>query len=482
MNNKSLAKNYIYNFILTTSNIIFPLITAPYLSSILGATNIGKVNYATSIINWFIIFASFGIPRYGIREIARNRDDRKKLSSSFWNLILIQVILSSIALCIYIVIILNSPLFKEEITLYLIMVTMILLNIFSIDWFYQGIEEYRYITIRNILFKVISIILIFAIIRDREDYLVYALLNIFALGFNNILNYLNSKKYVDNKIYEFKIFYYLKELKVYFFTTLIMAFYTSLDQIFIGAISPKDLAYYLRSKTVSGIGLNVVNSIITIFVPRTAYLVANNYSEYKSVVKSSINYIYILAIPGAIGTFVLAKEVMLLLGGVEFLPAASSLQIMSILIIVISIGGWQVNQILLPNKQEKLTFYIQCGGAALSVILNLILIPKLSYRGAAISWVACETILMITEYIFIRYKLKDIEIKYINKSLIKYIIASLFMLISILIIKTFIESYILIIFLSITISPIFYFIIIIILKDSLGTEILNEVIKRVKNK
>ena len=90
MEQKSVKKNFIYNLILTTVNMIFPLITAPYLSNVLGAENIGKVNYATSIINWFVLFAAFGIPRYGVREIARNRDDKKKLSMSFWNLIFIQ--------------------------------------------------------------------------------------------------------------------------------------------------------------------------------------------------------------------------------------------------------------------------------------------------------------------------------------------------------------------------------------------------------
>ena len=141
--NKSIKKNFIYNSILTSANIVFPLITAPYLSYTLGAENIGKVNFATSIVNWFILISSFGIPRYGIREIARNRDNKKELTNTFWNLILIQASLSIIAIIVYLLAIFNVPRFESELNIHLMMVMMLILNVFSIDWFYQGIEEYK---------------------------------------------------------------------------------------------------------------------------------------------------------------------------------------------------------------------------------------------------------------------------------------------------------------------------------------------------
>ncbi|MEO2592251.1 oligosaccharide flippase family protein [Clostridium tertium] len=197
MNFKSIKKNYIYNLILTTINMIFPLVTAPYLSYVLGAVNIGKVNYATSIANWFILFAAFGIPRYGIREISRNRGSRMKLSCSFWNLLLIQFVLSIVTIILYILFIFSFKSFHNDISLYLLMIVMIVLNIFSIDWFYQGIEEYGYITGRNIIVKIISLILIFLMIKERNHYGLYALINILGLSFNNVLNYINIKNYID---------------------------------------------------------------------------------------------------------------------------------------------------------------------------------------------------------------------------------------------------------------------------------------------
>lgn len=478
---KSLKKNYFYNLVHTVVNMIFPLITAPYLSYMLGAENIGKVNYAISIVTWFTLFAAFGIPRFGIREIAKNRDDRKELSSSFWNLIFIQLILSIFAIVIYLTLVFSLPSLQQERTLYLLMVVMIILNIFSIDWFYQGIEEYGYITIRNIIFKIISIVLIFLMIKEKDDYIFYAFINIFGLSFNNILNYISAQKHIDKKIYEFKTLHYLKQLKVYFMTTLVIALYSQLDQTFVGSISQKDLAYYLRSKTVLGVGFSVVNSVVTIFIPRTAYLAKNNYNEYKKIIEKSINYIYLLAFPCVVGIFVLAEEIMLFLGGEEFIDAKYSLMIICCLCLLTSIGSWQVNQVLLPNGKEKLAFKIQAITAILSITLNIILIPRYTYIGAAITWTISEVFLAITEAIFIRKEIKTLKIKYLTSSFIKYLIAVITMGISVVIIKMFITNYLVIIGLSLIVAPIIYFGMIIVLKDTIVLEAAKQVL-RMKNK
>lgn len=477
MKQKSIKKNFIYNLIFTSINLIFPLITAPYLSSVLGATNIGKVNYATSLINWFIIFSSFGIPRYGVREIARNRDDRKKLSMAFWNLIIIQCIVTIIITLLYIIMILNLNKFRSEINLYLLMTIILFLNLFTIDWFYQGIEEYGYITVRNMIFKIISICLIFLMIKNKSDYILYAIINIFALTFNNILNCIHARKYIYKKIYSIKILYYIKELRVYFFTTLVISIYTSLDQVMVGNYSERDLAYYVRSKTIQSVGMNITNSLVTVFVPRTAYLIKENYKKYSEIIEKSINYIYILSIPCILGLIFLAKEITLLLGGNEFLPAVNSLKVISILILINSITVWQINQILIPHKLENLAFKLQAVSAILSIVINSILIPKYSYIGASVTWVLVEIFLLFMTAYFIRRKCR-ISVKYINKSLMKYLFSGFIMSLIIVIIKMYVKNYILIIFICIPISCFIYFGIILILKD----EVTCDIYRVIKNK
>ena len=148
---------------------------------------------------------------------------------------------------------------------------MIVLNVFSIDWFYQGIEEYGYITLRNIAFKIISLILMFAMIRSRNDYIIYALVNVFGLSFNNVLNYLNAKKYIDKGMYGIRCIYLFRKLRVFFFTTIIIRVYTTLDQTLIWIFSKQqDLAFYLRSNIALGIGLSITSSLITVLIPRAS--------------------------------------------------------------------------------------------------------------------------------------------------------------------------------------------------------------------
>ncbi|MGU8132236.1 flippase [Clostridium perfringens] len=475
MEKKSIKKNFFYNIILTSTNIIFPLVTAPYLSYTLGAENIGKVNFATSLVNWFILISAFGIPRYGIREIAKNRDNKKELSNIFWNLILIQLMLSIASIIIYIVIIFNISKLKPDLNLYLMMILMMILNIFSIDWFYQGIEEYGYITKRNIVFKLISIALIFILIKDSSDYIFYATINIFGLCFNNILNYLHARKYINKKIYKLKILYYIKELRIYFVTTLIIALYTQLDQIFVGYNSAKDLAFYLRSKMVLGVGLSITNSLVTVLIPRTAYLMKNDYNSYKIMICKSIDYIYIIGLPSIVGMFMLSKEIMTLLGGKEFIPASYSLQIISFLIVINSIGSWQVNQILIPYGKEKLAFKMQCIGAVLSIVLDIVLVTRFSYIGAAIAWTLTELVLVIIEAFIICKIIKDIKIIYLTKSFFKYFLASLGMGIVIIFIKNTIDNNNLKIILSVIMGVVTYGIFILLLKDKIVLDMLNKI-------
>lgn len=481
MKQKSIKKNFVYNLILTSLNLIFPLVTSPYVSKILGATNIGKVNYATSIINWFVLFAAFGIPRYGIREIAMNRDDKKKLSTVFWNLIVIQLIFSLISIVGYIILIFNVGSFRSDIYLYLVMILMIILNIFSIDWFYQGIEEYGYITLRNIIFKIISLVMIFTIIRHRDNYILYALVNVFGLSFNNVLNYIHTKKYINKDIYEINVFKYIKKLKVFFYTTLIISIYTTLDQTLIGVFSKKqDLAFYVRSNTAINIGVNITNSIITVITPRASYLVEKSHESYKKLMSQSINYIYLLAFPCAIGLGILSKDIMILLGGKEFIPASYSLRIDCILVLIVSMGTWQIQQILIPNRYENLAFKIQCMAAVISTVLNLIFIPKFSYIAAATVWVITEVFLVIIEGIIIDKKYKIIHIKYVTRSGIKYLIAALIMGLFIILIKFKIEHYLVVLLISLLISPVIYFGIILIEKDEIVVGLFKQIVTKIK--
>ncbi|MGL4373773.1 MAG: oligosaccharide flippase family protein [Turicibacter sp.] len=482
MKQKSITKNYLYNLMLNGINLIFPLVTAPYLSQVLGALNIGKVNYAMSIVGWFILFASFGIPRYGMREISKNRKDKEQLTTIFWNLLNIQWILSLLVMVVYLGIIFYFQMFASELALYVMMMTMILLNIFSIDWFYQGIEEYGFLTFRNFIFKIINIILIFWLIQNPADYLMYGLISIIGLSINNVFNFIHAKKFLTKQTVKLSFWFYLNEMKTYFYITLIISLYTKLDQTLIGNLSQSDLALYLRSKVFLSIGFSVVNSLITVLIPRAAYLAKTNYEAYKSVLNATINYIYLLAFPCGMGLFLLSDELMLLFGGKEFLPGSVSLKIISILLVITSISIYQIEQILLPHQKEKAVVGIQISAAIFSVVLNSILIPRYSFIGASITWVLTEAFITVIETIYIHVVLKELNIHYVTRSTLNYIFATLLMALFIVFIKLNVASQFLIMIVSLVGGPIIYFLVLIIGRESVVTESIKTVISKVMHK
>ena len=480
MSQKSIKKNFIYNFILTFTNMIFPILISPYLSRVLGATNIGKVNYATSIVNWFIIFASWGVPRYGMREIARNRDDKENMSNIFWNLIIIQAIFTVIVGSIYIFIILSVDRFREEISLHLLMILTIILNIFSIDWFYQGIEEYKYISVRNVIVKIMSIFLLFLTVKNENDYLIYALINICALSLNNILNYKYSLKFIYKKIYNIRFMYFIRESRVFFLIALIIALYTQLDQLIIGTISEKELAFFMRAKSLLGAGLTLTTAFINVVSPRASYLAHNNKEEYKKIIQKSVNYIYLFGIPIMFGITLLSKESMFILGGSEFIPASISLQLMAPTIIFISIGSWLSGQILIPNKLEKQSLKIQLKATIISIILNIIFIPKLTYIGATITWLIVEIYICLSKTIYIKFNCKDINFEYFTVSFYKFLISSIVMSVIVLFIKLKLEKDFIVLLASIIAGSMTYFITLLILQEKIVINTKEIICSRIK--
>ena len=481
MKQKSIKRNYVYNLLLIFSSVIFPLVTAPYLSKVLGASGIGRVNYATAIVSWFLLGATFGIPRFAVREIARFRNDKKKISSIFWNLLFIQFVLTIIFLSIYIIAIHSIPQLNEEPLLHWIMALMLIFNTFNIDWFYQGIEEYGYITIRNIIIKCLSVLVIFLVVNNPEDYVLVAIINVFIVGINNAVNYIHSSKYVDKKA-ALTPFYYLKQLKIFFYISITVALYTQLDQVLLGAVDHIGLAFYVRSRSLLSIGTSFTTALITVISPRSAYLEHTNKDEYKIMVQKSINYIYLLGIPISGAIFLFARQAMYILGGYEFAQASLGLQIMAPLTVIITLGSWVLNQILIPNGLEWVSFKIQCIAAVISIILNIILIPNFSYIGATITWLIIESFSFVVKAIYAKLKCPYIEIPYFSISLAKFIFACLLMMGTLIVIGNWIENEMLELFLASIIGAGIYFLALIILKEKTVSSMLAGIKLKIVNR
>lgn len=476
---KSISKNIFYNFLLVGFNIAYPLITASYISKILGAKNIGMINYSQSIINFLLIFAMVGIPTYGIREISQHRENKKEINNIFSELLIIKAFFSLMIFILYFLLLLGIQELKYDKNIFFIMGIILLANSFNIDWFFSGIEDYKVLSLRNIIIKMITFILIIFLIKRSEDYYLYALFITLGQSLGNVWSFFYSKKFVKLKFRNLNFKRHYNGLKIFFLSSLIISVYTLLGGIILGIFStPEKVAFFSRARQLQLIGITITGSISTVLIPRISYYYINNRDEYFTLLKKSLNFSYILSIPLMIGFIFLSKELNFFLGGTEFLPAQIPLIILSPLILIVTLNTWGYLQVIIPAGMEKLGTIIQIVMAIIGGLLSIILIPKFFDIGVSIAIVIAETVGTIILLIVLKRKIK---IKLLTNSFYKYIISGIIMAFFIEIIKRYFNN-IQTLTLSILGGGIIYFFILILLKEEIILYILNKIFNKLRRK
>lgn len=428
--------NLLYNFLLNFINFTFPLITLPYVTRVLGVDNIGKYTFSLSFSSWFLIFATFGTTTYGIREIARVRNNKHLLSETFSAIFFINLVMTIIALTTYIAVIIICPKTNTEILLFLVFALLIFLNLFNIDWLYMGLENFKVITFRSLVVKLISLGCIFTFIQQQSDYITYALIGVLSLGFANVINFIYSRRFVEFTLKNLNIKSHIKKLSIFFYSNLVISMYNLFDQVLLGFLSTdRDVAFYSISKQIYAVALSITMSISTVLLPTMAYLSRNDFESYKTILEKSINYIYFFSVPLVFGIIVLAKDIIWFFGGYEFENAYIALIILSSLIFTVSLGSWQYSQLFVPTGREKIGLRAQLIMALISLGANIIFIPTYGYIGASISLVLAEITGTLYGVYYTKNKIQEIKINYISNSIVRYLLASLVMLVIILCFK-----------------------------------------------
>lgn len=479
MKQKSLAKNAIWNFLYSGVNMLFPLITAPYVSRILGASNLGEVDFSKSVVQWFVTFAAFGTTTYGVREIARVRENKEKMSKIFSELVTINFIVSILSTLAYFTFIFNNNQIAEELPLFIVMSLSIILNVFNIDWFYQGIEEYSYITIRNAIVKLLSLVAIFLFVQSQGDYIIYGLISVLGTSLSGILNLYNSRKFVDFSLKSLKLLSHFRSLLTFYSITFVINLYTNLDKTLLGFFDTSEsVAYMTRSKTTTTVAISFSSSIAAVAMPRASYYLKNDRSKFNVILKEIPKFMMLLTIPITVGTILLAPEIMYILGGEEFLPASNLLRIVSLITIFSSLSTFLQSQVLVPSGNERLGLSASIVSSVVSLVANFTLIPSFSYMGAGIAVVLAEFTAVFTRYLFAKRAGFD-SISFVNSSTIKFLAASISMSVPVLLIKQFVDS----LFLSFVLAAVFgaatYFILLILLREKTIFYVINKVKNRI---
>lgn len=402
---KSLKINFIMNSILTMSSFIFPLITFPYVSRILTPAGTGKVSFVTAIISYFALLAQMGIPTYGVRYCAKLRDDVYRLSQAVHEIFLLNFILTVIIYGILGVMLLFIPQFQEEKLLLIIMSLTMLFNVIGMEWLYKALEQYTYITIRSIAFKFIALIATFMFVRQKQDYIVYGAITIFASSASNICNFINVRKFISwhpMKTYNFKR--HLKPIIIFFGLTCAATVYVHLDTIMLGFMKTDvDVGYYNAAVKIKGILVSIVTSLGVVLLPRSTYYLEKKLEEeFYKITYKALNFVVLIAIPLMVYFMIFAEEGILFLSGDAYRGSILPMQVIMPTLLFIGMSNVTGMQILVPLGKESVVLYSEIVGAIVDLILNFLLIPILASTGAAIGTLAAEAAVWAVQVIYLR--------------------------------------------------------------------------------
>lgn len=404
---KSLTKNAVLNTIKQVFQIIFPFITIPYVTRILTPENYGMVTFSSSCVSYFSLIAALGISTYGVREGAVIRDNRKslsKLASELLTLNLISTIISYLLLVVSVLLFpklqgYSSLIFLQSITIFCITIGM--------DWINTVEEDYLYLTLRYIIFQVISLLLMFLLVRDKDDYFKYACIYTFASGGANILNWLYVRKYVDIKL-RFNVDWkkHITPVLVLFGNALAITIYVNSDITMLGLFqSDRAVGIYGLTSKIYIIIKQVLNAVVVVTIPRLVfYLGSQRMEEFRQLSGRIFSAMLTLVVPSVIGLCFFSTEIVTIVGGEQYAEGSIALIILSLAVLFSLIASFYTNCILIPYKFEKNVLYGTMFAAVLNVSLNIFLIPIWSYVGAAVTTLIAELFMAFYSYQLIKKK------------------------------------------------------------------------------
>lgn len=420
----SLKKNFLYSSILTTANYIFPLITYPYVSRILGVTNIGLYNFADSIINYFIMFSMMGIGIIGIREIAATQDDKNEKNKVFSSLFILNAVLTLLALAILIICIFTVHDLRENKELMYVGVLKLISNLFLIDWFYKGLEKFKYITNVTLTIKMLYVVSVFIFVKESNDYTIYYLLCTLMITLNAIANFIYAFKYVKFDFKSLNIRKYVKTnfvLGVYCFLT---SMYTSFNVAYLGFVSnTTEVGYYATGTKLFSIIIALYTAFTGVVQPRMSSLLSENkFDEFIGLIKKSTDLLLTITVPAVLFTCAFSPEIIKIISGEGYEGAIIPTRIVMPLIFIIGYEQILVIQILTPLKKDKQILINSISGAIVGLILNIILVNKYASIGSAIVWVMSElSVLVSAQYFVMKYAKVSFPYMKLTKEIVRYI-------------------------------------------------------------
>lgn len=424
---KSLVKNSIYNIIYTVANILFPFVTSIYVSRILLPAGVGKVASAQNIASYFITIAALGLPSYGVREFAKVREKKDKRNKLFTELLLLNIISTTLAVIGFFLLVYANGGFNSEWFLYAACGLAIAFNYLNIDWMYQGLEEYGYITGRSLLIKGISLLTLFFFVKAKQDYVAYALISSLATGGNYIFNVIHARKFVSIDLSEVQLKDHMKPVLLIACIIFLSSIYNKIDVTMLNILATDEsVGYYVYAQKTVNMVLTMANAVTAALLPRLSYYYENDREGFYRLLDKGFQVLCFMTFPLAVGMVLVVPQAVELLYGEAFEPAVLTIRLMCPLILIKGFGDLFCYQLVYSTNSEKIILPASTSASVINILTNALLIPVFLQNGAVIASVFSEFVTNGIQFIYMKKKVKfSINVKTLAKGIVSTIVMAL---------------------------------------------------------
>lgn len=401
-------KNFAYNLLLTVSNYLFPLIVYPYVSRVLGVENIGVCGFVDSVINYFVLFSQLGIGSFGVREIARCKDDPDRLEEVFSNLFLLNLVTFTVSAATLVICTFTVPKFLPYRPFLLVGLLKLVFSLFLVEWFFQGIEQFRYITLRSIAVRAIYVIGVFALVHNPGDTLIYYALTVGTVVLNATVNWRHTHRFCRLRPARFRPAPFILPILIFGYYRILTSMYTTFNTIYLGFVKDNvEVGFFTQATKLYSLIMAVFTAFTTVMVPRvSAMLHEGRRDELSAVINRIVHLLVALAVPAIVFCVTNAPAIVHLVSGPGYEGAETPFRIVIFMLLVIGLEQIVIQQCLMASENTKPTLYVSTVGAVVGVMLNLILTPKLGAVGSAVSWGVSELSVLAAGLFFLGKELR----------------------------------------------------------------------------
>lgn len=392
MSQPSIKKNFAYKSVLTLSTYLINFITFPYVARVLGVERIGLVNFVDNTVNYFLLFATMGVGLLGVREIAAVKEDKKRRDQVYSSMLALNLLFTLVSLGIYLLCISTIPKLCQYDELFYIGTAKILFTVFLVEWFFTGVENFRYITLRSILIKVLYIISVFLFVRDTSDYRLYFILTVGVVVLNALINQLYIREFVRVRWNNIQLFKYLKQNVTLGIYTLMTSMYLTFNVMYLGLVSNNtEVGYYTTAFKLYSVILGFFTAFTNVMLPRMSSLLANGEKDrFQELVNRSFSVMATCCIPLILCSMIMAPQIVYILSGPGYEGAILPMRIIMPAAFAVGVAQVLAIQVLMPMKKDKVLLIASIIGAVVSLLINLLVVPSVKSVGSAVVLLCSE--------------------------------------------------------------------------------------------